>query len=301
MQRTGDLLVGGVGVGLVVDVPVVIGVAPEGGLVAGVLEHRQALLAEHPFRVAEEEHGVAEVLLYIVVELLNLGVHLLRGDGGEVLVVHAVVAHNMPLVDHALHQLGVGFDIVAGDEEHRLDVLFLEDVEDVSGVAVLISLVKGEVDPLLIRPDEVRVVSAVLLLQLQAGDRAVLLVHIGSRAPGDRVGIQLGHRVKVAAHGRIGIGVGVAAVVGGRLLCLLGRGFLRRQGGALLLGGALPPGRPVGGAAGGGECQRQGQQQCQPSSHCIVSYRVPPAEWPREDPAFFLSIPHFSAVIPALL
>lgn len=118
-------------------------------------------------------------------QLLDLLIHLLGGDGGEVRMVHAVVAHNMSLIDHALYQFGVGLAVMSGDKEYRLDFLLLEDIQDIGGIAVFIALVKGEVDALFIRADEVDIVIPVLFLQLQTGDGTVLLVHIGCRAPGD--------------------------------------------------------------------------------------------------------------------
>ena len=91
----------------------------------------------------------------------------------------------MSLIDHALYQFGVGLAVMSGDKEYRLDILLLEDIQDIGGIAVFIALVKGEVDALFIRADEVDIVVPVLFLQLQTGDGTVLLVHIGGRAPGD--------------------------------------------------------------------------------------------------------------------
>ena len=55
----------------------------------------------------------------------------------------AVIAYNMPLIDHPLDQIRIFADIVIGDKKDGATVFLLEDIENLGGIAVFISFVKG--------------------------------------------------------------------------------------------------------------------------------------------------------------
>lgn len=64
-------------------------------------------------------------------------------------MVQRVVAHDMPLVHHALYQIGRGVDKIAHHEKARRRVVLLQRVQNGGRVAVFVARVKGQVDRLL--------------------------------------------------------------------------------------------------------------------------------------------------------
>ena len=66
-------------------------------------------------------------------------------------MVQRVVAHDVPLVHHALHECGRGVDVIAHHEEAGGRVVFFERVQNGGRAAVFIARVKGQVDGLFAR------------------------------------------------------------------------------------------------------------------------------------------------------
>lgn len=64
-------------------------------------------------------------------------------------MVEGVVAHDVPLLNHTADQVGGGLDHVSHYKEGGRGLMVLQHVQDLGGVAVLISAVKGEVEDLL--------------------------------------------------------------------------------------------------------------------------------------------------------
>ena len=77
-------------------------------------------------------------------------------------MVHGVVAHQVPFVQHTLDQLGLFPHILAGEEEQTGSLLFLEGIENFRGGAVFIAAVEGEVADLFLG---IALVDAVVLVE----------------------------------------------------------------------------------------------------------------------------------------
>ena len=65
--------------------------------------------------------------------------------------MQCVVAYDMPLVHHALHQFGRGVDIIAHDKKAGGRIVFFERIQNRRGVSVFVTRVKGQVDGLFVR------------------------------------------------------------------------------------------------------------------------------------------------------
>ncbi len=192
---------------LILGVIVQVCKAPEYAFVIAVVDNGQGLLAEDPGRKAEQMHFVVEILLHICVELRDLPLLLFHGLGRQSVsrMGDAVGAHSVPLVDHALDQIRILLDIGGGHKKYGLDIFFLQDIQNIGGSAVFIALVKGQVDFIAVRDNEIGIVFAVFFLVGQGGAGPVLLVAVCAGPPALRGGIQ-GSKV----NGRIGHGVGGA-------------------------------------------------------------------------------------------
>ena len=64
-------------------------------------------------------------------------------------MVVRVVAHGMPLAQHPAHKLRVLLDVVAHNEERRLDIVLRQRLQNRLRAAVFIACVKGQIELLL--------------------------------------------------------------------------------------------------------------------------------------------------------
>ena len=172
---------------LILGVIVQVCKAPEYAFVIAVVDNGQGLLAEDPGRKAEQMHFVVEILLHICVELRDLPLLLFHGLGRQSVsrMGDAVGAHSVPLVDHALDQIRILLDIGGGHKKYGLDIFFLQDIQNIGGSAVFIALVKGQVDFIAVRDNEIGIVFAVFFLVGQGGAGPVLLVAVCAGPSGE--------------------------------------------------------------------------------------------------------------------
>ena len=154
-QQLGEgLLPGGLGI----VVPVHVGKAPENRPVAQSLRHAQVFLTVYPLRRAVVFGHVLTggVLVQRLQVLQFLCECRLFGNFAHVVVVHGVVAHDMPFLRHSAHQIGVFLDVVAHEKKGRLDVVLLQRVQYFLRAAVFVASVKGQVQHLFRRAADVR-------------------------------------------------------------------------------------------------------------------------------------------------
>ena len=63
-------------------------------------------------------------------------------------MVQGVVAHGVPLLHHAPHQIRVLIQVVAHQEERGRHLVFFQNIQDFGGAAVFVARVKGQIDDL---------------------------------------------------------------------------------------------------------------------------------------------------------
>lgn len=185
MQKFLNPRAGRRGIRLVVRVPIVVGKAPEQALVAHLLHQSQRLLGKFPLREAEKPHFIAEVFPQVVLHPNRVGGGILDREVFAVnLVAVRVVSEDMSLVDHPLYQLGLAADIMSGEKKDRPHPLLFESVQNRSGIAVLIALIKGQGYGLFVLgADKAGVILAKPILQAGAGGRTAQVVLEWCRGP----------------------------------------------------------------------------------------------------------------------
>ncbi len=183
-------------------------------------------------------------LLYLPVRTFQLD---LRHGGVEC----RVVADGVPLIYHTLNQLRAGIKVGKRYEEGRADILFLQNIKYLRGVAVFVALIKGEVHGghvRVLRRDrpELRIIG----LPLFRTEPAVAVRVIGQRGYA-RV-LFLGYAVPHGCGLRYGERIGRGGFPGQsrtflrrggffrKRLAPRGRGFGRGAGRIILYAGAFP-------------------------------------------------------------
>ena len=133
---------------------------------------------------AEQLHLIAEFILHIIVELCYLRPQLLLSAVRQRRVRPCVVSDGMPLIYHAPYKLRRGAAVIVCHEEYRPDTLFLQSIEDVVGIAVLVSFVECETDTS-VGSKELSAERRILLLRSYRVDGAVHAVPFFSETPSD--------------------------------------------------------------------------------------------------------------------
>ena len=100
---------------------------------------------------------------------------------------HAVVAQHVSLCDHAVHKICFLFGIVAGEEKDGVHLLFPQGVQNLSGIAVLVPLVKGQQDLAAVGRCGVGIVSGILCVKCHRINGTVFTVHRGALPVADHL------------------------------------------------------------------------------------------------------------------
>ena len=90
---------------------------------------------------------------------------------------HSVVAEGVPLRYHTLDERLLALGVVARQKEYRVDVLFLQCVENARGIAVFIALIERDDYPFLICRQGEGIKVAVSGVELQGVGRTIERVH----------------------------------------------------------------------------------------------------------------------------
>ena len=171
--------------GLCIGFPVHIGIAPEQGAVAAFLCRLQRRLGVFPAGTPEILHFIAVIVQHILVQIQNLCLCLGFGQRGQAGVGHAVVAQNVSLRNHAVHKVSFLFGVVAGEEKDGAHLFFFQRVQDLSGIAVFIALVKGQKDAAAVGCGGIGAVLRILCVECHGILRTVFTVHGGSLSIAD--------------------------------------------------------------------------------------------------------------------
>ena len=154
--------------GLLVGIPIDVRKAPEHGGIAQILCHGQvggaAFALRRPVQFDHLLPGQFPVGVFQLLQLGGKGLRLL--DGRHIRVRPGVVAHHVPLLHHAAHQLRRRFHIMPHDKEAGADLMLAEGIENGGGMAVFIPRVKGQVQNLLLGIGQI---PGVILCQIRAG------------------------------------------------------------------------------------------------------------------------------------
>ena len=92
-------------------------------------------------------------------------------------MLHAVVADNVPLIDHSLHKLLVPLGIITCEEEHRLDIFLFQSVKYRRCEAVFIALIECQAY-LVAVGNGICTVAAELFIEHQRTNGAVVFIYL---------------------------------------------------------------------------------------------------------------------------
>lgn len=111
-----------------------------------------------------------------------------------------VVADRVPLLHHALYKLGLRFEVIADEEERRLDVVLFERVQNLRRVAVFKAGVERDVDLLFLRVADVERPVIFQVIARRVGDRRRALL-LKAQPPVRDGGARLGSLPPAAGQG----------------------------------------------------------------------------------------------------
>ena len=98
-------------------------------------------------------------------------------------MVHGVIAHSVAFLHHPLYQIGVFLNVVAHQKEGSGHIVGLQHIQNLSGAAVFVARVEGQVQHLFLRVSDVgRIVPGQLVPPGVADGRHPLLPE--AQAPG---------------------------------------------------------------------------------------------------------------------